>query len=281
MQPTDARAPFLVLAHHRSGSNFFTDLLQAHPQLECINEPLSMHTGFFRDCDLEPWTQDDFDARWLHRALMPHESLRRFLLALRQLLQQSSTRRVVGFKETGLFGKLQWWNCFVPGMKLIWLRRDPRAVVSSVLRSGLIPLWKYEELVSPAYALLCPHYRSAVDPFDAPVRAAELTAMSICVREVLVQRSLGLFDHCVIRLEELSRRPEPLLQDLAIFLGVDAHDEPVRFLRARQGGSRGGMFSSFRSLEDVESAWRERLSRPQVDAIEHVLQAAPEQAALA
>jgi len=41
------------------------------------------------------------------------------------------------------------------------------------------------------------------------------------------------------------------------------------------------MFSSFRSLEDVESAWRERLSRHQVDAIERVLRAAPEQAALA
>lgn len=279
MQPTDARAPFLVLAHHRSGSNFFTDLLQAHPQLECINEPLSMHTGFFRECDLVQWRHEDFDTAWLHRSLVPHEALRRFLLSLRQLLQHSSAQRVIGFKETGLFGKLEWWNCFMPGMKLIWLRRDPHAVVSSVLHSGLIPLWKYEELVSPVFAQLCPHYRSCVDPFDAPVRAAELTAMSIAVRDVLAQRSVNLFDHLVVSLEELSRQPEPLLQALAGFLGVDVRDEPARFLRARQGGSRGGTFSSFRARDDVESAWRERLSHRQVDAIDRVLQASPVQLA--
>ena len=65
----DGRAPFLVLAHHRSGSNFLNDLLQAHPCIECLNEPLSMHTRFFRDCDLARWTHEDFDPRWLHRSL--------------------------------------------------------------------------------------------------------------------------------------------------------------------------------------------------------------------
>jgi len=49
----DLRAPFLLLAHHRSGSNLLNDLLQAHPCIECLNEPFSMHTPFFREHDLQ------------------------------------------------------------------------------------------------------------------------------------------------------------------------------------------------------------------------------------
>jgi LPS sulfotransferase NodH len=41
MDAKDAAAPFLILAHHRSGSNFLNDLVQAHPCVDCINEPFT------------------------------------------------------------------------------------------------------------------------------------------------------------------------------------------------------------------------------------------------
>src|SRR5687767_12798578 len=107
MSPSTARAPFFVMAHHRSGSNFLNDLLQSHPHLECINEPCSMHTGFFRECDLVPWLGSDFDPEVLHRSLMQHEGLRAYLADFKSYLLQSSSLRVLGFKETVLFGKLE------------------------------------------------------------------------------------------------------------------------------------------------------------------------------
>ena len=100
-------APFFVMAHHRSGSNFLNDLLQSHPQVECINEPLSMHTHFFREHDLNFWSAGDFDDDTLHPSLAAQEPLRAFLHDFRHYLGRSDPSRVIGFKDTVLFGKLE------------------------------------------------------------------------------------------------------------------------------------------------------------------------------
>ena len=39
--------PFLILSHHRSWSNFMCNLLCENSKIECLNEPLSMHTFGF------------------------------------------------------------------------------------------------------------------------------------------------------------------------------------------------------------------------------------------
>ena len=69
MKPNESHPPFFVMAHHRSGSNFLNDLLQQHSGIECLNEPLSMHTRFFREHDLALWTAADFDTVLLHGSL--------------------------------------------------------------------------------------------------------------------------------------------------------------------------------------------------------------------
>src|SRR5687767_880319 len=97
MKQIDPRAPFFVMAHHRSGSNFLNDLLQKHSCIECLNEPLSMHTRFFREHDLAPWYADEFDPESLHPSLADQAPLRAYLLELRQYLSQSTSRRIVGF----------------------------------------------------------------------------------------------------------------------------------------------------------------------------------------
>lgn len=271
MNSGKARPPFLVLAHHRSGSNFLNDLLQAHPNIECINEPLSMHTGYFRHCDLVPWTKDEFEPDMLHRSLVDHTELRLFLHDFRAYLRKSSSHRVIGFKETVLFGKLEWLQAFLPSLRIIFLKRDPRAIVSSVLRSDLSEFWRYEELVPPVFDKLFPHYRGRAHSADKLARAAEVVTMSVVLRYDLARRTLGLFKHVVVNLDDLMREPLACLEKVAGLLGVEAHEQQMKFIVERQLASRGGTFSSFRKPDDVKNTWERHLEPAQLQAIEEVL----------
>ena len=276
MKTADPRPPFLVMAHHRSGSNFLNDLLQQHAGIECLNEPLSMHTRFFREQDLVVWTGADFDARLLHRSLAPEDALRGYLVELRQYLSGSRRGRIIGFKETCLFGKLGWLKAFVPGLRIVFLRRDARAIVSSVLRSDLAALWRYAEQVPPVFSRLFPGYASRVPIGATVLRATELAAMSVAARYELARQTLGGFDHLAVQLESFASEPERSVHALAAFLGVDAAPEQLAFVIARHGESRGGLFSSYRTVDDVERGWRRHLSARQVEVIDdvlHVLQA--------
>lgn len=276
MDPVDprARAPFLLMAHHRSGSNFLHDLLQAHPRIECINEPLSMHTQFFRQCDLVRWSEADYDPELLHVALARHDELRAYLSDLRQYLLRSDADRVMGFKETALFGKLEWMKAFLPTLKILFLTREPRAVVSSVLRSGLCEFWRYRDLVPPAFQQIYPHYRRRGDESDPTIREAEIVAMSVAARYDFARHSLHLFEHRILSLEEVMRDPAGCLESMTAFLGVESHPDPFLFLHRRQGTSRGGAFSSFRAPEDVQTAWQRHLNAGQIEVVEDVLSAA-------
>ena len=278
MKPKESCPPFFVMAHHRSGSNFLNDLLQQHAGIECLNEPLSMHTRFFREHDLAPWTAADFDPALLHESLAWDELLWRYLLELRQYLLRSRPDRIIGFKDTCLFGKLGWLKAFMPSLRIVFLRRDARAIVSSVLRSDLASLWCYADLVPPAFHRLFPGYVSPVRAGETALRATEVAAMSVAARYELARRTLGGFDHVTLELESFSREPQKSVQALAEFLGIQAAPEQLAFVVARHGETRGGLFSSYRSVEDVERGWRRYLSARQVEVIEGVLSMLPPQA---
>jgi hypothetical protein len=269
-----ARAPFLLMAHHRSGSNFLHDLLQSHPCVECINEPLSMHTRFFRQCDLVRWSEADYDPAFLHVAMARHDGLRAYLSELRQYLLSSRADRVMGFKETALFGKLEWLKEFLPTLKILFLTRDPRAVVSSVLRSGLSGFWRYQDLVPRAFYEICPHYERRSQDSDPTIREAEIAAMSVAARYEIASRTVQLFEHRLVSLEDVMRDPAGCLESMIAFLGVEPHPEALLFLRQRQRVSRGGAFSSFRAPEDVRNTWRRHLTAGQIEVVEDVLSAA-------
>jgi hypothetical protein len=276
----DRRAPFLVLAHHRSGSNFLNDLLQAHPGIECLNEPLSMQTGYFRNCDLEAWSAGEYDPQRLHPALADHPELRAFLAEFRDYLLRSNAQRVIGFKETVLFGKLEWLKAFLPTLKIVFLQRDPREIVSSVLRSSLTGLWRYDQLVPATFAQYFPSYRSRLGTTVAfELRAAEMVAMSIAVRYEMAHRTLRLFEHQTLHLGQLTHEPVRSLESLSALLGVEPHRRQLEFLRERQRVSRGGTFSSFRTRHAVKERWRGDLSAAQLQVIDDVLQTAQHAAA--
>jgi hypothetical protein len=271
ISPPARHAPFFVMAHHRSGSNFLTDLLQQHRHIECLNEPLSMHTRFFREHDMELWHAEDFHPEALHPSLVAEPAMRQFLFDMRQYLMQSRRERVIGFKDTCLFGKLGWLKAFMPRLKVIFLRRDPRAIVSSVLRCKLAKFWSYAELVPPAYARLFPHYTSRIAPDDTALRATETAAMSVAVRYEMARRTMRLFDHFILQLEDLMHQPSQCIAALAEFLGVESDPAQVAFITEREQESRGGPFSSFRDIEDVEDSWRGHLSLQQLEVIEAVM----------
>jgi hypothetical protein len=260
------------MAHHRSGSNFLNDLLQAHPRIECINEPFSMHTKYFRECDLEPWTRDEFDPLLLHPSLASDEALRSYLFDLRAYLCRSSDMRVIGFKDTILFEKLGWLKAFIPSLKILFLRRDPRSIVSSVLRTNLLEFWDYTRLVPPAFRKIRPHYASRIDAADREAAAAEIVAMSIVTRYELARCAIRDFEHMEVHLGDLTREPAAWLEAIAEFLGVPRHEGPLSFLKQRQAVSRGGTFSSFRQQSDVQDTWERHLNESQIRAIEDVMQ---------
>ncbi len=263
--------PYLLLAHHRSGSNFLNDLLQAHPCLECLNEPLSMHTSFFREHDLVTWARADFDPETWHPSLPADSEVHRFLGSLRDYLRASRPERVIGFKETCLFGKLDWLHAFLPELRLVFLRRDPRAIVSSVLRCGLLDFWMYRELVPPAFRRRFPGYRGAAASDGPDVAAAELVAMSVAARYDMATESLPRFEHHVLQLETLLNEPAETFPSLMRFIGVEPDPAPLAFLSNRQHASRGDAFSSFRTLHDVEHRWRQHLRPEQLQVIRRVL----------
>ena len=271
----ERRPPFLVMAHHRSGSNFLNDVLQSCAGIECLNEPLSMHTRFFREHDLVPWTAAEHDLQMLHPSLRDDETVRSFLLALKAYLRQSRRGHVIGFKDTCLFGKLGWLKAFLPDLRVVFLRRDPRAIVSSVLRSKLTSLWSYSELVTAAFARAYPGYvsglgRSELARSDLALRTTEVVAMSVALRYELARCSLGDFEHVSIDLSDLSHEPARVVEELVAFLGADAVGDASAFIRRRQGETRGGLFSTYRSLNDVENGWREHLSEAQLVLIAQV-----------
>jgi hypothetical protein len=268
----DARAPYFLLAHHRSGSNFLNDLLQSHRCLECFNEPFSMHTGFFLQHDLIEWSGDQYGDPDLHPELAPYGGLREYLRELRDYLMQSTSGRVIGFKDTVLFDKLPWLKAFMPSLKIILLRRNPHAIVSSVLRSRLIDFWAYSQLVPPAFHAIFPAYVSRVQGRDPELAAAEVAAMSVATRYAMAARDLRLFEHREVQLERLLSDPRETLDMLQDFLGVPADDGPLRFLDDRFRSDRGGIFSSYRQRKSVLEGWREHLSPDQIAVIDDVMQ---------
>jgi len=112
---------FIVLSHHRLGTNFLCNLLCANKGIVCLNEPLSMHTNFFKENALIVWNKGDYDEENLHFSLKDNGLLISYLKELRDYMVNEFINRVIGFKETMLFEKLIWLKDFMPSVKIIYL----------------------------------------------------------------------------------------------------------------------------------------------------------------
>jgi len=255
------RCPFMILSHHRSGSNFVHDLVQAHPRYECISEPFSMHSGIFRDIDLVPWLAEEFDDTVLHPYLTSYPETIQFLQNLRDFLVSPYKDHARGMKETMLFEKLGWVNAYVPDLKIVFLVRDPRAVVHSIVNRAMYRLWNYSGKI-PVY--MHQYYPEEV----IPVTPAQLSTWSWKIRIGLAYEMLNLFDYTVVRLEDIVVHPEDHLPALMDFLGDEMTDAQWTFFHNSHHQTRGKAYSTRRSIEEVLNSWKEGLSHDNRQYIE-------------
>lgn len=257
-------SPFLILSHHRSGSNFLNNILQEHPKFECINEPLSMHTNIFRELDLKPWTSSEFNETSLHSDLNDYPDLIIFLKELRNWLVTPYDGHTRGLKETLLFEKLEWVKQFIPNLNIIFLVRDPRAVICSVLKKGEAykKIWKYDQTI-PEYTK---KYLNI--PGEIVLDPVHLTTWSWKIRTELTFRYKELFNHRVIKLEELILNTEQTLDNIMSFLGSELNYKQTEFIKRSHSQTRGKEYSSYRDINDVLSSWERKLS----DADRHYIE---------
>lgn len=259
---------FFVLAHHRSGSNFFGDVLEAHPEVACLNEPFTMHTSVFLTRDLIRWNADEFRSDVLHSDLANMTSAVDFLKALAGYTGVPGS----GFKETLGFEKLGWLERVFPGRQVILYVRDPRAVINSVLsRPYMLAKWRYETVVSryqQMYGDELPFEVSVRTPLDQLIGSWQIRWYE-AQRYIAESRERpGGLRVTLVQFENLMANPEAELTRVMRSIGSDVHPAQLQFIEESHSGvSRGGDYSTVRDPQKVLNAWRTKLS---VEAIRRI-----------
>lgn len=249
------KRPFLILSHHRSGSNFLNELIQYHNNFTSINEPLSMHTNIFREKDLIPWTMEEYNPEHFHIDLNEQPGVIEFMHELKKWLLNPTDYNIRGFKETLLFDKLGWLKEYLPTLKIIFLIRDPRAVITSVMKRNLYnSLWNYKETITN----YIDNYMT--EEFVNPENILELSTYSWKIRYQLAKQNCHLFDHIFIRLEDIMLDPIETLHKIMSFLENDIDTSQLAFIRQSSLRTLGGTFSSYRQSDDVLNSWRKVLT---------------------
>jgi hypothetical protein len=255
-------APFALIGHHRSGTNFLTDVLQAHSSVSFIDEPLSMHTRAFPDTDLHRWYAEEFDPAYLHEELRPYPRSTAFFKDLVAYLSRAQRGQVRGFKETLLFEKIPWLKAAVPALRLVHVVRDPRAVVASLLKHDVDRQWGYADRLAEYFAR---HPDSVVEPrLDTPL---ERCVTSWRVRQQEFRRCCSVLPVLTVRLEDVVLDDVASLTRIMSFLGLTVEDRQVALRRESERQTRGGMYSTYRLKDDVLDGWRHLLTAEQQDFV--------------
>ena len=120
----------MLLGIPRSGTNFVSSLIKAHPLCELQIEPFSMHLGFVLD--------EEFTGSPTLLSRLGCRCDACFVCDLQRWLLAGLCR---GFKETALFDVLPALKTWAPGLRVIFLQRDVCDIVSSYVRHGLVVQW--------------------------------------------------------------------------------------------------------------------------------------------
>lgn len=249
---------FMVLSHHRSGSNFLCNLLCANKGVVCLNEPLSMHTNFFKQNDLVVWNNAEYNEEFLHDSLKGKGLLIEYLKELRDYMMTDTSDKIVGFKETMLFEKLTWLKEFLPDVKIIYLVRDPRAVVNSTMRNNMYKIWDYETII-PRY--IDKHLSNENLEIDVS-SPFNLGVWSWKIRHNLFLNNQSMFDSIIIRLEDIVNNSFESANKIMQFIGGELSKEQEEFLVKVYGNSKKGkQFSVFTTKDRVLNDWKSEVSK--------------------
>jgi hypothetical protein len=224
-----------------------------------------MHTDCFRAWDLTPWTAEQYDREFLHPMLRERPHAIGFLRHLRRYLVRAPKGVLRAFKETTLFEKLPWLDRYLPGVRIVLLVRDPRAVVYSVLRRRMQEFFGYRDALRRWSAEI----GAEVDGLS-PVA---LVAHSWRLRMRLAHQYLSKREHLVVRLEDVFGPPRKGLANLMNFIGTAVDERQVEFLEYAAQTS-GQQYSTRRCYRDVVDLWRNALSQSDIEEVENIV--APE-----
>ena len=255
--------PFLILSHHRSGSNFMCNLLCENSKIECLNEPLSMHTDFFKKNDLIIWKKDEFNKEYLHQSLKQDKLLIDFLKELKELI--NSDNKIMGFKETLLFEKLDWLKEFIPNLNIVFIVRDPRAIIRKNMWKNM---WGYNLTVK----------RHIEKYYDKPIECdynnpIHLITWSIKIRYDCFIKYKDLFNYKIVRLEDIVNDPFNNMAEVMSFLGTEITKEQCELLNKVYSNDekRGSDFSYYTTKERVLSDWKGKIEGNDQKYVEKVL----------
>ena len=239
--------PFVIVNHHRSGSNFLCRLLKANKDVRCLNEPLSQHMGVFEEYDLVEFNNENID-----EFLRGNE--KHFLEQMKEYICESPN--VSGFKDTCLYGKMNWMLEEFEGIKVIHLVRNPLAVVNSCLRNNMWKHWNYEYVIN--------RYRqnNGLNVINDPF---ELCLESWKIRSQLYAKEMSEKKAFEIRLEDLTMDPYGELKKLMNYLELDVSPEQIRILNECYKQKKGKEYSIYRKKEDVLTDWKKYLNNKDMD----------------
>ncbi|MGL5823383.1 MAG: hypothetical protein ACRCYU_00740 [Nocardioides sp.] len=245
--------PFALLSHHRSGSNFVTELLWRHPALQVLIEPLAQHLDIFITHDLQAWPQHlTTDA--LEALRRPFE--RRYLTNLGTWLRAQAGR---GFKETRLAEKIEWFNTAVAPVRTIVLVRDPRAVTASILaRPHMVDYWIPADHIKHLPNTF-DHHRAHRDPIYRS--AAIWTYRYTC----LLSQAETAGAPTVV-LEKLMHNPAREMSAIETYLDID-HFDYTDTLAELWTPTTAGTYSTRRDPATVATSWRAALTREDLAVI--------------
>lgn len=245
--------PFLIINHHRSGSNFLCRLIKSNKELRCLNEPLSQHMNVFEEYDLI-----SFDNGYSNEVLTVKEKL--FLKNLKKYMYESPN--IVGFKDTCLYGKMNWVLDEFKGIKVIHLVRNPIAVINSCLRNDMWRQWNYEEVIN--------RYRkkNGLTSISSPL---DLCIESWKIRNKLYFEEMQNKEALTIKLESLVLNTEKTLQQLMDYLEAEVSDNQIKMINECYKQKKGKEYSVYRRKEDVISDWKKCLNEEQVKKIKEQL----------
>lgn len=225
-------SPFMILAQPRSGSNYLSELLKAHPDLKLQIEPFSMHTSDFLPQDLR--TEGS-----------AAEALRCrcggcFACDLRTWLAGGVCR---GFKETTLFEKLPLLQEWMPRLRVVFLQRDHDAIVQSHLAGDLVSKWRlyrrYADHPHPAVAV------AAMAAERDPGGASALIRILCDLRASLWRSYAERFVHLTVPYAELVNQPEQTLDRVMRFLGLQRDSLQDFCIAEHRKGTRVGTYGTF------------------------------------
>ena len=245
--------PFVIVNHHRSGSNFLCRLLKANKDVRCLNEPLSQHMGVFEEYDLVVFNNENID-----EFLRGNE--KHFLEQMKEYICESPN--VSGFKDTCLYGKMNWMLEEFEGIKVIHLVRNPLAVINSCLRNNMWKHWNYEYVIN--------RYRqnNGLNVINDPF---ELCLESWKIRSQLYAKEMSEKKAFEIRLEDLTMDPYGELKKLMNYLELDVSPEQIRILNECYKQKKGKEYSIYRKKEDVLTDWKKYLNNNQIEIVKEKL----------